>query len=328
MKIYMAAFYQSRLAGAETSRSIHMQIIRQARHYPYFLESYHYMNDKIIRTIRENNGKVFLDSGAFSMFTQGVKVDLKKYAKFVQNKAEVIEIASNLDVIGAGHEKESYDRQKQLERWGAKVQPVHHVRDADEWLQRYLDEGYDYIFLGGMVPESTPVLRGWLDHIWHHYLTKPDGTPKVKVHGFGLTTLELIFRYPWYSVDSTSWVMIAQFGGVLMDIAQPDGTTKDIKVDFSSDSSKRYSWDSWHWTSLADKEREEVLQRLEELEAARPKDPEEDARLKALTGYDHGFNPTCLANHYTWRDYANIEYFRRAMERRVDKFVRQQDTLF
>ena len=49
--------------------------------------------------------------------------------------------------------------------------PVHHVRDKDYWLQRYLDEGYQHICLGGMVGESTATLRRWLDHVWHRYLT-------------------------------------------------------------------------------------------------------------------------------------------------------------
>jgi hypothetical protein len=324
----MAALYQSRLAGADTSQSVHMQIIRQARHYPYMLESYHYMKPQIVAAIRDNKSSVFLDSGAFSMFTQGVEVNLESYARFIENHQDIIHVASNLDAIGRGYEQLSYDRQKQLERMGAKIKPVHHVRDADEWLQRYLDEGYDYIFLGGMVPETTPVLMHWLDHVWHHYLTNADGTPKVKVHGFGLTTLTLMFRYPWYSVDSTSWVMTAQFGSIYLDLPQPDGTVKDYKVDFSTQSNKRYDINSWHFNSLTGAERRAVLNRLEELEAARPKDAEEDARLKELTGYTHGFNPTALAESYAWRDYANIEYFRRAMNRKVDRFTRQQETLF
>jgi hypothetical protein len=57
-----------------------------------------------------------------------------------------------------------------------------------------------------MVGEWPPWLKGKLDTIWLNRLTDPDGTPKVKVHGFGLTNIQLLFRYPWYSVDSTSWL--------------------------------------------------------------------------------------------------------------------------
>jgi hypothetical protein len=326
LRIYIAGFYSAHGAGSPNAR------ISKSSQPAFVLESYHYMNQKKVDAIREETNEeqrtIFLDSGAFSMFTQGVDVNLKAYAEFVKKNADIVHLASNLDAIGAGHEQLSYDRQKELEALGAPVKPVHHVRDADEWLQRYLDEGYDYIFLGGMVPENTPTLMKWLDHVWHKYLTKPDGTPKVKVHGFGLTTLSLMFRYPWFSVDSTSWVMTSRFGSIFMDFPQPDGSIKDYKIDFSSDSSKRRQDGSWHFDTLKPPEKEVVMARLAELEAARPPSPEFDAELAELTGVPQGFNPQALATCYGWRDRANIDYFRRAQGRRVDKFLRAQETLF
>jgi hypothetical protein len=180
------------------------------------LESYHYIGKhaRHINTITKDKKKIFLDSGAFSMFTQGITVDLRQYADFIIKHKKAIFVASNLDVIGKGNEKGSWKNQQELEKMGAKVAPVHHARDADKWLVRYIDAGYDYIFLGGMVPESTTYLRGWLDRIWGNILTDKDGFPKVKIHGFGLTTPELMLRYPWYSVDSTSWIMAAASGSI------------------------------------------------------------------------------------------------------------------
>jgi hypothetical protein len=64
-----------------------------------------------------------------------------------------------------------------------------------------------------MILISTDVLRGWLDQLFSTFLCK-DGWPIVKVHGFGLTTLKLLLRYPWYSVDSTSWVMESRNGRI------------------------------------------------------------------------------------------------------------------
>ena len=46
------------------------------------------------------------------MFTQGVEVDLKAYAGYVDKNRDIIEIASNLDAIGAGKEQFSFDNQK------------------------------------------------------------------------------------------------------------------------------------------------------------------------------------------------------------------------
>lgn len=183
----------------------------------HILESYHYIqNGRILPSIKKNKDSIFLDSGAFSMFTQQIEVDLRAYAEFIQENKKLIHVASNLDVIGRGNEKGSYKNQKKLEKYGATISPVHHARDEDKWLERYIDEGYDYIFLGGMVPESTKYLEPWLDRIWDKYLTDKYGVPKVKVHGFGLTTDRLMLKYPWYSVDSTSWAIVAGMGSIVV----------------------------------------------------------------------------------------------------------------
>ena len=82
MKIYLASFYSGR-AGSAGTGSVHMRTSRLMRHYPHFLESFFYIQKRtaVVDNIRKykNKNKIFLDSGAFSMFTQDVKVDLKAY---------------------------------------------------------------------------------------------------------------------------------------------------------------------------------------------------------------------------------------------------------
>lgn len=326
MQIHLAAWSQNGAGSAATTSAGHGRVLLPVR-YPHVLESYHYMNDKIVAAAKADGTKFFLDSGAFSMFTQGAKVDIKSYANFINSHQNIIKVASNLDDI-TKTEKISYANQKALEGFGCKVQPVFHAREDETWLTQYLDEGYDYIFLGGLVPETTQWLEQWLDHIWHNYLINEDGTPRIKVHGFGLTSLPLMFRYPWYSVDSTSWLMTASFGSIFLDMPQRNGTVQDFKIDFSTTSSKRRDIASWHWDTLTTPEQSVVRQRLEELEAIRPKNPELEAELEAFMGCKQGFNPKALGLSYGWRRWANIEYFRRAMDRKVDRFLRKQDTLF
>jgi len=67
-----------------------------------------------------------------------------------------------------------------------------------------------------MVPISTSDLITWLDNLWANYLTDSKGMPICKVHGFGLTSFVLMFRYPWYSVDSTSWVVTGRMGSIFV----------------------------------------------------------------------------------------------------------------
>jgi hypothetical protein len=289
VKVHIAGYYQNRRKMFETK-------------HPYFLESYHYLHlQKFEKLIRNDGVQVFLDSGAFSMFTQGANVDLEAYAQWIKDNQDIIRVASNLDVIGAGNETGSYDNQRLLEALGVQVQPVHHARDADQWLERYLAEGYDYIFLGGMVPETTKYLRGWLDHIWDKYLADADGMPKVKVHGFGLTTLELMERYPWESVDSISWLLMASFGGCLL--RGQGGKVHNVK--FSTEAPQAKKLDA-HYDTLAPVVQGEIRELVEA----------------------QGFEVDQLRSHYSFRDQVNINFFTDLCDRPVRPFKRQQRGLF
>lgn len=198
-----------------------------------FLESFHYIHkESIVAKIRRDGVKVFLDSGAFSAFTQGVTIDVGRYCDYIHRNADIIEHASVLDAIGdyAG----TWRNQADMERRGVKPLPCFHFGEPTEVLEYYVSN-YDYITIGGMVPISTPQLRVWLDRIWAEHLTNADGTPKVKVHGFGLTSLPLMFRYPWYSVDSSTWVQWAANGMILI-------PGKAGQIDVSNKSSRRKQW--------------------------------------------------------------------------------------
>jgi len=177
------------------------------------LESYHYFNnEKQCAWTRYGGERVFLDSGAFSAFTQGVEIDLPKYCDFIKRNADIIEVASVLDAVG--NPQRTYENQKAMEAHGVAPLPCFHYGEDERYLERYV-ANYEYITLGGMVPISTPDLLNWLDHLWEKYLTDSAGRPRVKVHGFGLTVIKLMKRYPWYSVDSSSWVQISSVGSVI-----------------------------------------------------------------------------------------------------------------
>lgn len=302
VKIYLAARYNGHRVD---TRSGNPNIIAAASEdYPYHLESYHYVGKhQYDDLIRYNKHTLFMDSGAFSMYTLGIDVDLDVYGQYLANASDYIEIASNVDAIGAGKERESYDNQKYLEsmRLPVRVCPVHHARDADSWLVKYLDEGYDYIFLGGMVPESTGYLIDWLDHIFDKYLALPDGTARIKVHGFGLTTLELMERYPWYSIDSTSWVQKGMFGAIFINIGDQIGVTLPVsKVGHGSKDMNRSLWSLDAYT--------------------------QDLIFKQIRA--EGFDPEELATMYGMRDKWNIRFYKRYMQNLRPVFQRKQVTFF
>lgn len=215
MKLYLAGLYTSnfeiggrlynRLTEAEKG---HRNGVR------YYLESYHYVNrQSYVDRMRKNGVKVFLDSGAFSAFTKGVEVDLEAYCRYIQENADIVDVASVLD--GIGNPQLTWENQQRMEKLGTRPLPCFHYGEDERYLEYYV-ANYDYITLGGMVPISTPQLKMWLDRLWEVYLTDGSGKPRTRVHGFGLTTLSLMKRYPWYSVDSSSWVQIAAMGNILI----------------------------------------------------------------------------------------------------------------
>jgi hypothetical protein len=134
------------------------------------------------------------------------------YIEFVKKNKGVLDVYSNLDVIN--NPKATWENQRYLEGKGIKPIPVFHLGSDPSWLVKYIEAKYDYIAIGGMVPNAPSVLIPLLDDFWSKYLTDEKGMPVVKIHGFAMTSLPLMFRYPWYSVDSTSWVMTSRFGSV------------------------------------------------------------------------------------------------------------------
>lgn len=222
------------------------------------LESFHYIGrQRHVDMIRADGRKVFLDSGAFSMWSLGAKVDIAAYCDYIKRNDDIIRhdddmiLASVMDAIGDA--MGTYQNQCIMESMGVRPLPCFHFGEDPRWLEHYA-ANYSYITLGGMVAQSTWQLKLWLDEVWEKYLTDGSGRPKVKVHGFGLTTPELMRRYPWYSVDSSSWVQVARVGGVLL---LPEG--KVINV---SDQSPQRRIEGQHLTTIPAPQRQAVEEKL------------------------------------------------------------------
>jgi hypothetical protein len=247
--------------------------------------------------------ELFLDSGAFTAFTKKVTIDIQEYANFVKKYSSVWTVMSSLDAIGRGEEaaRQSYENFCALRRLGAQVFPVFHVREPNHWLQRYIDEGEPYILIGGMVPESTPWLMERLDELWSMILSDQEGYPKVKTHGFGLTDQKLMFRYPWHSVDSTSWLMSGVFGTCLFRVGN-----KVQKIVFSEESPEARKYKGWHYKNLVPAAREKV-----------------DSWIKPF-----GLTAEQLAKHYSYRDVVNAATYQGLEELGSTKFLYRQPTLF
>lgn len=186
---------------------------------PHLLESYHYIHkDLFVNVIREKGDRIFLDSGAFSAYTLGIDLDITKYCDYIKRNSDIIRIdegvlmASVLD--GIGDPQLTYENQLEMERQGVRPLPCFHAGEDERYLEWYVNN-YEYITLGGMVGSSTKQLIIWLDRMWDKYLTDGSGNPRIKVHGFGITSIPIMERYPWWSCDSSSWIQATSFGTVV-----------------------------------------------------------------------------------------------------------------
>lgn len=199
--------------------------------------------------------KVFVDCGAPTLYNQLSRkfnkktmgssfkdrkhdsfdyVDMKEYKEYRDNyinflleNKDKIDVFSNLDVIN--NPKLTYKNQKLLESKGLKPIPVFHVGSPEKWLEKYVRE-YDYIALGGLVPNKTAALIPILDRLFKDYILDEDGFPKVKVHGFACTAFALMYRYPWYSVDSTTCGKLAMYGHIIIPEYTNKHTTKNLTI--------------------------------------------------------------------------------------------------
>lgn len=174
----------------------------QLRSYGVKYKLYSYANDQRAIANWGNEG-LMLDSGAFSVFTGKAKVDIKRHTEFVANLKP--EQAIQLDVIGNDDATwKNYLYQREIV---PDILPVIHHNASDKHIKRVVDTA-DYVLLGGLVPltRRRKVMFAWLDYLYSKYKLH-----EKKVHLLGVTTPDVLKRYPAYSVDSTSWLSPSRY---------------------------------------------------------------------------------------------------------------------
>lgn len=178
---------------------------------------------------------IMMDSGAFSFHkfvaksqgtisnkksTGGYKMDHTSVDKLKDETIELYiqyckENSKNWDFYITfdfrKHCPQIYETTKMLEKHGLRPLPVYHGDQSIEWLERYCKEGYKFVGIG-----STNQKNKWKDSRYYHdavfNVTEKYG---VKVHGLGITALALMFIFPFYSVDSATWVKVAAYGKMI-----------------------------------------------------------------------------------------------------------------
>lgn len=293
----------------------------QAKHLDYLASFAHdarVIQNKV-NSMNPQQLRFFLDSGAYSAWSAGKPVDLDEYCEFIRANIECIDVYAALDVIPGSPGKPATSKQRDeaaAESWanylymkaqGLSPLPVYHYGEDVKWLRNMLDAGVDYIGLGGLVGIPGGSRKVWLDRVFT-LITDEQGAPTVKTHGFGMTSVPLIFRYPWYSVDSTSWIKVSQFGGVYLPRIgvdhqfQFDRTPEVISV---SERSPNQKTDGKHVNSLGPSTRKHLEDWLSQC----------------------GVTLEQAASNYYYRALCNATYFKKVGELRKDfKFTHKVTT--
>jgi len=173
---------------------------------------------------------LFLDSGAYSLYHHCIKKSSKgksytetdefwnyvdQYAEYIKENGKNFSVYVNVDVIF--NPQESLRVQKYLEsKHKLNPMPVYHFGEDIKWFKKYMDN-HEYIGISG-VGKETPrsAYIDYADTVFNLVCRGNNNLPEWKIHGFAMTSPSLLFRYPWYSTDSSSWVQYSRFGAILL----------------------------------------------------------------------------------------------------------------
>ncbi len=143
-----------------------------------------------------------LDSGAWSVWRGGAHVDIGEYADYCARVEGQVAWYANLDVIGDW--RLGLSNLAFLEARGLSPMPVFHA--GEPWgLLDDLCLGYERVGLARGPGISRARMWRMLDEVFRRYCDA-DGVPLVKFHGFRMTDRQIMARFPFDSVDSTTWI--------------------------------------------------------------------------------------------------------------------------
>jgi len=199
--------------------------------------------------------RIFIDSGAYTAWTGKCEpIVNRKYldwCKKVMDSKQCPVVFAALDVI-AGKITDSKwppsreDSERACEKGWANYQAMKqegigpclmtfHQFDDPKWLTMLKDES-DYFAVSHSKRRDVPdaLKNKWIKDVFDTVkpLDKSSGTARLtkKIHGLGVTRIEWMKEYPFYSVDSTAWLQAGK--GNLTSICGPSGQvhTRSLKV--------------------------------------------------------------------------------------------------
>lgn len=120
---------------------------------------------------------------------------------------------ANVDAIS--NPKKTLEIQRYFENeHGVQPVPIVHYGTPMSYVDKYLKPEYDLLGVGGLGQGvSRHEYLGWGNIFFGHICPKSNRyEPMIKTHGFAMTSHELMRKWPWWSVDSATWVKLSAYG--------------------------------------------------------------------------------------------------------------------
>lgn len=176
-----------------------------------FLYSYYYIRfEKHDRPIKEKNFAMLLDSGGFTIRTKGKFLPVESFAEYLNENQ--IRFAFNLDTRSL---EETWSNQEFLEKnTSTYIIPIFHLQTWKLKRWEYMDRclQYPYFAIAGLTTERD---YNVMNDFFHFVYSRTK--PMQKIHALGKTQPKIVKKWPFYSVDSTSWLAFSRYAKPLLE---------------------------------------------------------------------------------------------------------------
>jgi hypothetical protein len=167
--------------------------------------------------------RIFVDSGAYSIWTKGAPVTLGNYMTFckkIMDTAKCPVVFAALDVIpGKSTAKptpdeitraceEGWDNYQTMKQEGIPCLMTFHQYEHRQWLKKIVDDSDYFAVAPRKKDERTADKMVWLKTMVFDYLKimQCPINQRKKVHGLGVSSPEFMMAFPFYSIDNTGWI--------------------------------------------------------------------------------------------------------------------------
>jgi hypothetical protein len=223
MKLYAAIAYG---AGATGDR---VQFATTT--YPWVLNSYVYDRKReCVDRLGYAPDHYITDSGAFSAWSLGEKIDVREYTDWcLKHRAqhpELPQLHIALDVIPgergriaqpeerAAGMKASLRNGDLMRSQQLPIMEVFHMYEPFEFLDELLARRQPGELVGISPRKDRPTRDriAFIDAVFARMMEQHSIDALPPLHGLGCSSRDMIWRYPWWSVDSSTWNSMAMHG--------------------------------------------------------------------------------------------------------------------